>query len=56
MIMRRAPDGISDPALGRITAVCPSGHVAEDVVLDAERQRPWLDTCPRCGMVRTWDT
>ncbi|MGD0950340.1 MAG: hypothetical protein ABSA52_23330 [Candidatus Binatia bacterium] len=55
-LARWLPDGSTDPVLRRITAVCPSGHVAEDVILDAERQRPRLDTCPRCGMVRTWDT
>lgn len=47
---RWLPDGISDPALRRITAVCPSGHVVENVILDSEGERPWFDVCPRCGM------
>lgn len=53
MLVRQLPDGSSDPTLWRIIAVCAAGHVTEDVVLESERQRPWLDPCPRCGMALT---
>jgi hypothetical protein len=49
---RWLPDGSSDPMLRRIVAVCALEHVTEDVILDAERHRPRLDPCPRCGMAR----
>jgi hypothetical protein len=49
-LARRLPDGSSDPVLRRIVAVCALGHVTEDVILDAERQRLRLDPCPRCEM------
>jgi hypothetical protein len=52
-LARWLPDGMSEPALRRITAVCPSGHVVENVILDSERERRWFDVCPRCGMAPT---
>lgn len=51
-LARRLPDGGSDPLLRRIVATCAVGHVTEDVILDAERNRVRLDPCPRCGMAR----